>query len=174
MDACDVFGFRIKYFITCQAVDEELLRKQAHLLFDPSGLEERFLGIRWDLKHDVLRPVKYLGLSKLRGKIIGELNKDNIGVLPNTHRMELCILAQHYDVRGVYLNPAVMSFKILLSRACQLAGHTDLDLDLTEKDQYFAVLFRDLTLKLIEGFDDICPFDRVLVRAGHVPVAYQE
>ena len=59
-----------------------------------------------------------------------------------------------------------MSFKILLSRACQLAGHTELDLDLTEKDGDFAVLFRDLKLKIIEGFDDIRPFDRVVVRAG--------
>ena len=100
MDACQVFVFRIKYFITCHDVDEELLREKAHLLFDPSGLEDRFLGIRWHLKHDVLRPVKYLGLSELMGKIIGELNKDNIGELPITRRMVSCILAQHYDVRG--------------------------------------------------------------------------
>ena len=34
------------------------------------------------------------------------------------------------------------------------------------------MLFRDLTLHMIEGFDAIRPFDRVLVRSGHVPVAY--
>ena len=51
--------------------------EQAHLLFDPSTLEERFLWQRWDLEKDTLRPVKYLGLSKLRGEVIGVLEVSN-------------------------------------------------------------------------------------------------
>ena len=78
----------------------------------------------------MLRSVKYMGLSKLWGEVIGVLS---------------------------------MSFKILLSRACQLAGHTELDMDLSEKDGDFAMLFRDLTLHMIEGFDAIHPFDGVIL-----------
>ena len=72
------------------------------------------------------------------------------------------VLAQLYESRGIFLSPLVMELNIFLSRSCELATSAELDLDLSEKDTEFSMLFRDYLLHILDHIDDIEPFPHIM------------
>ena len=46
--ACKEYGFSIKFVLSTWRTDPELIKAQRHLIFDPVGYKERFLGQEWD------------------------------------------------------------------------------------------------------------------------------
>ena len=132
------YSMDLKYLITSQKPDPTVIEHPKR----GNARIERTLGILWDVVEDtILALPKYNLHGTLRGKPQGpdliEMEDELIMKMKITRLLFLRLSAQTYCRLGNLIGPIITCIKALSSRACEIAGVHELELDLEERDLDF-------------------------------------
>ena len=161
------YSMDLKYVITSQDYDPNVLENQAR----GSQVEERLLGLNWDLRSDtILAKPRYNLFGTARGAILGpnleDMDIQEIMKAPLSRLTFLRLTAQSYNKMQNLLGPLITSIKALASRSCELASVKEMEMDLSSRDPDFIAWARKFIINL-RSVDKIIPFRRAWVPANH-------
>ena len=165
--AFHAYSMDLKYLITSQKHDPEVLKHPKR----GNTRIERTLGVLWDVVDDTIIALpKYNLYGTSRGKPLGpdliEMDDELIMKLKITRLLFLRLSAQTYCRLGNLIGPLITCIKALSSRACEIAGVHELELDLEERDPAF-VYWSRIFIKNLKHIKEILPFRRSWVPENH-------
>ena len=161
------YSMDLKYVITSLEHDPSVLDNQSR----GPQVEERLLGLNWDLRTDtVSAKPRYNLFGTARGAILGPNLEDmeikEIIEAPLSRLTFLRLTAQSYNKLQNLLGPLITSIKALASRNCELASVKEIEMDLAPRDPEFIAWARKFIIGL-RGVNGIIPFRRAWVPANH-------
>ena len=162
--AFDLYSLKLKYTITDAGTDHKILEK----LNRQDQQTEVMLGLRWHIPSNTLLPNVYFSLfGKTRGASQGPpLSETDLKNVKITRHMMSRVAAQAHDILGFLLGPLIFSAKVLLSRCCEIASATQLDLPIGAKDPEFEkVLITFLTN--VKRTNEINPTESFVIPYGN-------
>ena len=146
--AHDMYSWPLKQLVTNHSADPTVFKR---LEVNTDHVEILF-GLKRCIKNNSFRPNLYLTLQgKNRGKTVGvPLARDDFNVTTITREIFARITAKMYDVLGIFLGPAIFSFKVLMGRICKLTSLSELTKPIYEIDPILAAAAYKYLIKLKE------------------------